>query len=155
MIIIFGGLLGSVLVGILFAKDEKLRSPMVWGTGFVSASMIFYVILIFPRIISLLGNDTLLYYALLAGILFFSSISSSFIIVPIQAYIQKETPIEYMSRVFSMIGLMSRGGIPLGALIYGLALEQMAMYSTMVLATLLTILASMVIVVSMLKVQDT
>jgi len=154
MIIIFGGLLGSIIVGILFAKDGKLKSAMIWGTGFVSAAMIFYVVLIFPKSIYLLGNDTFLYFGLLSGVLFLLSISSSFIIVPIQAHIQKETPIQYISRVFSMIGLMSRGGIPLGALIYGFALERIEMHSTMVLATILTILASIVIVVSMLKVQE-
>jgi MFS transporter, DHA3 family, macrolide efflux protein len=154
MIIILGGLLGSVFVGILFAKDEKLKKSMTWGTGLVSIAMIFYVLLMFPRSISFLGNDTLLYFALLSGVLFLLSTSSAVIIVPIQAHIQKETPIQYMSRVFSMIGLMSRGGIPLGALIYGFALERMAFHSTMVFATILTILASIVIVVSMLKVQE-
>ncbi|MDF2804157.1 MAG: transporter [Anaerocolumna sp.] len=154
MIIIFGGLLGSIFVGILFGKDAKLRNSLVWGTGFVSATMIFYVVLIFPRRISFLGWDTLIYFVLLAGVLFLLSISSTFIIVPIQAHIQNETPIQYMSRVFSMIGLLSRGGIPLGALIYGLALERMALHSTMVFATVLTILASIIILVAMLKVQE-
>lgn len=154
MIIIFGGLLGSIFVGILFAKDGKLRNSMVWGTGFVSTAMILYVVLTFPGSVSLLGCDTFLYFVLLSGVLFLLSISTAFIIVPIQAHIQKETPIEYMSRVFSMIGLMSRGGIPLGALIYGFSIERMALHSTMVLATMMTILASISIVVSMLKGQE-
>jgi MFS transporter, DHA3 family, macrolide efflux protein len=154
MIIIFGGLLGSIFVGILFAKDEKLKNSLVWGTRFVSVAMILNVVLIFPRTISMLGNDTFVYFVLLAGVLFLISISSTFIIIPVQAYIQKETPIQYMSRVFSMIGLMSRGGIPLGALIYGFTLEKTTLHSTMVFATLLTILVSIIIVVSMLKVKE-
>lgn len=153
-IIILGGLLGSIFVGILFSKEEKLKNSLVWGMGMVSAALVSYAGLIFPRSISLLGNDTYLYFVLMTGALFFLSISSAFIIVPIQAHIQKETPIQYMSRVFSMIGLMSRGGIPLGALIYGFAIERIAMHSTMVIATLLTILISIVLAIPMLKLQE-
>ena len=139
MIVILGGLVGRILVGILFGKDGDLRKLLVWGTGFVSVALILYAALILPGSISLLGKDTFLYITLLAGALCLLSISCAFIIIPIQAHIQKETPIQYMSRVFSMIGLLSRGGILLGALIYGFILERIALHSTMFFAVLLMI----------------
>ncbi|TCP95837.1 hypothetical protein [Serpentinicella alkaliphila] len=33
VIVILGGLIGSIFVGILFEKDGELRKPLVWGTG--------------------------------------------------------------------------------------------------------------------------
>ncbi|MDV4151841.1 hypothetical protein R0131_13515 [Clostridium sp. AL.422] len=153
MIIILGGLLGSILVGVLFGREEKVRKFLILGTTLVFITMIFYVILMIPRITLFQGWGTNIYFMLLAGTLFLLSLASTFIIVPIQAHIQKETPTQYMSRVFSIIGLLSRGGIPIGTLIYGLALEHITLHSTMTFSTILTILASTVVLVSILKVQ--
>ncbi|TCP95838.1 hypothetical protein [Serpentinicella alkaliphila] len=79
------------------------------------------------------------------------STASAFIIIPIQAHIQKETPTQYMSRVFSMMGLLSRGGIPLGALIYGFVLERISLHSTMFSITLIMIATFIGIVVFLLR----
>ncbi|WP_242975245.1 hypothetical protein [Anaerovirgula multivorans] len=68
----------------------------------------------------MLGNDTIGYLALLAGVLSLFSLANIFISVPVQTYIQKETPDEYMSRVFSLVSMISRGGMPLDALVYGI-----------------------------------
>lgn len=154
MMIIFGGLVGSIFVGTLFGKDGKLRSPLIWGTGFVSVSVLLYAVLIAPGSISLLGSDTYLYFSLLAGALGLLSLSSAFIIVPLQAHIQKETPSQYMSRVFSLIGLLSRGGIPLGALIYGVVIGYMTLHTTVLAAALLMIAASIIVVILLLRDQE-
>ncbi|AOT69510.1 MFS transporter [Geosporobacter ferrireducens] len=151
MIVILGGLVGSIFVGVLFGKDGELRKPLVWGTGFVSAAMMLFTALILPGSISLLGKDTFLFFVSLAGALCLLSISSAFIIIPIQAHIQKETPIQYMSRVFSMMGLLSRGGIPLGALIYGFTLERIALHNTMFSAVLLMIATFTGIIILLLR----
>jgi MFS family permease len=157
MIIIFGALLGSVLVGVLFGKDGKVkvRGPLVWGTGLLLAAMLVYLAMILPYSISLLSYNTHLYFVLLSGVLCLLSVSSTFIIVPIQAYVQKETPNQYMSRVFSLISLLSRGGIPLGALIYGIVLERLALHSAVLLAILVIVVIYIGFVALQLKAQKT
>jgi predicted MFS family arabinose efflux permease len=75
----------------------------------------------------------------LAAVLGLFSAGNMFISVPIQTYIQQATPNEYMSRVFSLVSLISRGGIPFGALIYGMILETAEMHWTVLITTILMI----------------
>ncbi|PST29914.1 MFS transporter, partial [Enterocloster lavalensis] len=86
------------------------------------------------------GNGTMIYFALFAGILSLLSVAIIFINVPTQTIIQKETPNEYLSRVFSIVGMISKGGMPFGALIYGIILTGVEVHWMILLATLLTIL---------------
>lgn len=51
-----------------------------------------------------------------------------FINVPLQTFIQEQTPEKYLSRVFSIVGLITKGGLPFGALLYGLALARIDMH---------------------------
>lgn len=140
MIIIIGSLMGSLLVGGLFDKGERLRNPLIGGSVIVSITMAMGAVLMFPWSIAALGNNTSKYFIALAGVFCLLSIANTFIIVPIQSFIQKSTLNQYMSRVFSLVGLMTRGGITLGALIYGLTLEKVTMHWTLMLATVLMIL---------------
>ena len=73
----------------------------------------------------------------LAGVLGPFSLANIFISVPVQTYIQRETPDNYMSRVFSLVSMISRGGMPLGALAYGIILERIEIHWTVLIATLL------------------
>ncbi|MFT9494369.1 MFS transporter [Anaerosolibacter sp.] len=142
MIIIIGALIGSLLVGGLLGKSEKLRSPLMGGSIIVSSTMIMSVVLMLPWSIAALGNNSPIYFITLAGVLCLLSIANTFIIVPIQSYIQKKTLNQYMSRVFSLVGLITRGGITLGALAYGFILEKVAMHWTLMVATVLMIIFS-------------
>jgi len=151
MIIILGALLGSILVGALFGDDAKLKSSLMRGSSLLPVTMLVYSILMFPRIIDTLGNNTVIYLVSLASGLCLLSAANIFVTVPIQTYIQKVTPNEYMSRVFSLVSLISRGGILLGILVYGFILEKLAMHWTVLAATILMMLISIVFVVSLLK----
>jgi len=151
MIIILGALLGSILVGALFGDDAKLKSSLMRGSSLLPVTMLVYAILMFPRIIYTLENNTAIYFVLLASALCLLSAANIFVTVPIQTYIQKVTPNEYMSRVFSMVTLISRGGILLGILVYGFILEKLSMHWTVLTATILMMLISIGFVISLLK----
>lgn len=136
-IIILGALLGSILVGTLFGKEVRMLKPLVIGSSILLGAMLMFSVLLFPISISTLGNNTVIYFVLLAAVLGLFSAGNMFISVPIQTYIQQATPNEYMSRVFSLVGMISRGGIPFGALIYGMILEWAEMNWTVLITTVL------------------
>lgn len=143
-VLILGMLLGSVFVGLVFGKDDNMLRPLKLGSGLLMASMLMFSLLMFPNILSVLGNDSILYFVLLAGVLCLSSAAVMFINVPVQSFIQRETPNEYMSRVFSIVGMITRGGMPFGALLYGFVLERASLHWTVLAAVLLMSIISSV-----------
>lgn len=151
MIIILGAMLGSILVGLLFGKGKEVTKPLVTGCSLMMTTTLAFSTLLFPQSLTLLGKGTALYFALLAGILGFLSIAVMFINVPVQTFIQKSTPDEYMSRVFSIVGMISKGGMPIGALIYGFVLSRLQIHWTGLLTALLMIVISSAFMVSLLK----
>ena len=59
-----------------------------------------------------------------------------------QTLIQKETPEDYMSRVFSIVSLITKGGAPLGALVYGLVIDKVSIHiSAMVIAVVIGLIS--------------
>ena len=154
MIIILGALMGSILVGLLFGKEKKMLRLLKMGSNLLIAMMLAFSLLLFPYVISQLGDDTFLYFFLLSAVLFILSVAIMFIHVPIQGLIQRKTPNEYMSRIFSIVGVITKGGIPLGALVYGFILNRIEMHWTILSATVLIILISLVFLISLSKLHD-
>lgn len=154
MIIILGALLGSILVGLIFGKEKKVIKALMIGCNLLMGMMLAFSVLLFPSSLSQMGNDTLLYFSLLSGVLCLLSVAIMFIHVPIQALIQRKTPSGYMSRIFSMVGIITKGGIPLGALMYGFILNSIEMHWTIFSATLLMMLISVVFLISLAKTHD-
>ena len=150
-IIILGALLGSILVGSLFGKEERMSKPIVIGCSILLGAMLMFSVLLFPTSLDILGNDTTIYFILLAAVLGFFSAGNMFISVPVQTSIQQETPNEYMSRVSSLVSMISRGGIPLGSLIYGIILERAEMHWTVLITTILMIFTMIMFLVSLSK----
>lgn len=79
----------------------------------------------------------MLYFALLSIVLGILSVACMLISVPVQVFIQKVTPNEYMSRIFSIVGMITKGGMPFGALIYGMILSRATIHWTMLITTIL------------------
>lgn len=154
MIFILGALLGSILAGVMFGKEEKVARPLIIGCIQLMGTLLAFSILLFPYSLSVLGNDTILYFALLAGVLCLLSVAIMFVNIPVQTFIQKNTPNEYMSRVFSIVGMITKGGIPFGAFVYGLILNNVEMQITVLAAVLLVILISVMFMASILKSPD-
>ncbi|MGE5630789.1 MAG: MFS transporter [Caulobacteraceae bacterium] len=153
MAMILGALLGSILVGVLFGKEDKVNKSLIIGCSLLMGTMLVFSALLFPYSVSILGNNTVLYFSLLAGVLCFLSIAVMFINVPVQTFIQKATPNEYMSRIFSIVGLISKGGMPFGALVYGIILSKAEVHWTILSATLLITLISVLFTISLDKVR--
>jgi MFS family permease len=152
--LILGMLIGSSFVGLLFGKKTNLLKPLKVGTVSLSVTMLMLSALMFPPSISVFGRASIPYFVILAVILCAFSASIMFINVPVNSFIQRETPNEYMSRVFSIMGMISRGGIPFGALLYGVILERWEMHYTVLVAALLMMVISNVFLTSIEKAQD-
>ncbi len=154
VVVVFGTLLGSILVGTLFNKGKEVTKALLAGCSLLMGTMLAFTALLFPQTISALGNGTMIYFASFAVILSLLSVAIIFINVPTQTIIQKETPNEYLSRVFSIVGMISKGGMPFGALIYGLVLNRVEVHWTILFAALLTILISVRFIVSFVRVYS-
>lgn len=148
---ILGMLLGSFLTGLFFGKEKNVLKPLKVGCSLLMASMLTLSALMFPNILSVLGNTSITYFVLLAITFSLFSAANMFINVPVQSFIQGETPDEYISRVFSIVGMITRGGMPIGALVYRFVLERVAIHWTVLTVTLLMMIISAVFLNSLLK----
>lgn len=151
---ILGMILGSTFVGWVFGKESEIVKPLKVGCSLLIVSMLMFSLLMFPYTLSVLGNDTILYFLLLAVVFCLFSAANMFINVPIQSFIQRETPMEYMSRVFSIVGMITRGGMPLGALVYGILLSRVDAHWPVFVSTLLMTLISITFIKSFIKAHE-
>ncbi len=151
MVVIIGALLGSILVGAWLGKRVQLKRSLTIGCSLMVGILFLFALLLSPYCIQLFGNDTLTFFLLLAVILCLLSAALMLIHIPVQTYIQTATPNEYMSRVFSIVGMITKGGMPLGALLYGLILEKVTVHRTMLFTALLILLISALFLTSLLK----
>ncbi|WP_273326016.1 MFS transporter [Vallitalea guaymasensis] len=145
VILLAGALLGSILVGVI-GKDKNLKKLLVSGIGIVVVVMFVFSGLTYQGIITILGNDSISYFILFAGILFLLYTSIMFISVPVQTLIQNVTPEDHMSRVFSIVGMISKGGMPLGALIYGVVLDLIEIHTALFIASIFVLVVSTVFI---------
>ena len=77
-----------------------------------------------------------------------------FISIPVQTIIQKATPHDYMSRVFSIFSMITKGGMPLGALVYGFVLNKIDIHTTAVVAGAIVFIISFVFITSVKKIEE-
>ena len=154
VVIVFGTLLGSILVGTLFNKGKEVTKALLTGCSLIMGTMLVFTVLLFPQAVLALGNGTMIYFVLFAGILSLLSVAIILINVPTQTIIQTDTPDEYLSRVFSIVGMISKGGMPFGALIYGIILNRVEVHWTILFAALLIILISVRFIVSFVRVYS-
>jgi len=145
---------GSILVGVIYGKDKEVTKPLVAGCGLMMPTMMAFSALLFPQCLAVLGQGTGLYFALLSGVLCLLSVAIMFINIPVQTYVQNATPDEYMSRVFSIVGMISKGGMPFGALLYGLILNRLEVHWTGLTAALLMMIISVAFLVSLSKTDE-
>lgn len=151
---IVGMLLGSIFVGVFFGNDSSMLKPLKIGSNLLLFSVFMFSFVMFPNVVSLLGNDSVFYFILLNIVLCLFSTANMFINVPMQSFIQKKTPNQYLSRVFSIVGMITRGGMPLGALIYGIILNRFEAHLTVLLAAILMTLISITFLISITKVTE-
>lgn len=150
----WGALLGSILVG-LYDKEKDIKRPLLLGITLVMTTMMGFAVIVLPGIVSVLGNDSLRYLIFFSSIMFVLYFSIMFISIPVQTIIQNETPNNYMSRVFSIVGLISKGGMPLGALVYGLVLDVIDIHIAVISTALCILVISISFIISFNKINIT
>ncbi|WP_313339825.1 MFS transporter [Sedimentibacter sp.] len=153
-ITVAGALIGSVLVGVLFGKGKKEIKAIIVGLFLMMGMTLSFSMLLFPQSLNLLGRDTVLYYCVFAGVISLLYVSIMFINIPVQTVIQRETPVSHMSRVFAIVGMITRGGLPFGALIYGLLLEKIATHWAVLSTVILLLLISIMFQISLHRRPD-
>jgi MFS family permease len=142
--IVVGALIGSILAGTAFGREGKEKNALRTGILLLTVALIGYSILLFPSIRAAAGAGagSAGYFAVLSVALTGLSVAIMLIHVPTQTVIQRETPEQYMSRIFSVVGMMIKGGIPIGAFLYGLLLDRVEIFAVVLGSTLLVVLTS-------------
>lgn len=125
-----GYLMGAIIVGIISKKISTDRSFKI-GNKLLALTFIPFSLVMFPFIYRSLGNGSIAYFSLYALTLLLLSTAFAFLSIPMQTIIQQTTPPQYMSRVFSIVGLISKGGMPIGAFLMGLILSGVSIHWTM------------------------
>ncbi len=142
MMLFFGALVGSILAGYV-SKERMLKHVLITGIVFISIAVIIFATLLQPMVVSYLGNDTYVYFGVFGLCLFLLYASMMLVGIPMQTLIQNETPETYMSRVFSIVSLVSKGGAPLGALVYGLIIDRIEIHSSVIYISFFVMLVSL------------
>jgi MFS family permease len=137
-----GALVGSLLAGVV-AKDNTLGRVLTRGIMMISGSIFLYAMMLQPMTVSFLGNDTIIYFIIFGFCLFLLYTSMMLVGIPLQTLIQKETPEDYMSRVFSIVSLITKGGAPFGALVYGFMMDKVEIHISVMMIAIVIGLISM------------
>lgn len=148
-VLLTGALVGSLGVG-MASRRVRLQSILVVGSSTMALSMLVLGVIALPAVLLVLGNSGSGYYVLLCATLFLLYSSIMMITIPVQTIIQQQTDESFMSRVFSLVGLISKSGMPLGALIYGLMLDLFEIHIVMLGGGILVLL-TVVFFVSVMK----
>jgi MFS family permease len=129
-----GYLIGAVTVGIIGKKISTEHSLRI-GNKLLAILLIPFSLVMFPFVYTYFGNSSIVYFSLYALTLLLLSSAFAFLSIPVQTIIQKTTPPEYMSRVYSIVGLISKSGMPIGAFVLGMVISNVSIHWTMVAIT--------------------
>jgi len=142
-----GILIGSVLMATFFSKITGKKSMSI---GLIAESLIFFVIsvLFFPQVVSGLGGASWTFFIILYINMMVIGLFNAFVNIPINTNLQKMTPANLRSRVFTVLGLIAQGAVPIGSFIFGILLDIMEGYQLMLFSSV----ASALMVVVFLKV---
>ncbi|PNS00526.1 MFS transporter [Petrotoga miotherma DSM 10691] len=142
-----GILIGSILIGTIFYKSNPKKSMTL---GLIAEAIMFFIIsgLFFPNIVTKFGGASWTLLIILYINLMLIGVCNAFINIPINTNLQKMTPTKVRSRVFTVLGLISQGAIPVGSLIFGTLLDLMRGYQL----TLFASIASAIVTILFLKI---
>ncbi|POZ92058.1 MFS transporter, partial [Petrotoga halophila] len=134
-----GILIGSILIGTIFSKNNPKKSVTLGLT--VEAIMLFIISgLFFPNIVTKFGGASWTLLIILYINLMVIGVSNAFINIPIDTNMQKMTPTKVRSRVFTVVGLIAQGAVPVGAQIYGILLDLMRGYQIALFASIVSVI---------------
>ena len=117
-----GGLIGAIIAGRVIKRYGFHKS-------FASANILIILVLLVmawifvPFVLKAINSNPSDFFILLGACLLLLTTGFMFVSIPVQTMIQNATPEEYLSRVYSLLNLTSKGALPLGAILFGYLLE--------------------------------
>lgn len=140
-ILAFGALSGSFAIGIL-GKKYSINELLKFGVFSMTISLLLFSFIVNRNVIGWFHSGTL-YFIIMSLILFLIYASILSINITIQTKMQEQISKDYMSRVFSIVGLITKGGMPFGVLLFGWILSLLEMQVTVfVIAVAILILSA-------------
>ena len=124
---VVGVLIGNVILGTLLSKK---RQGNLFAMGLTAETLILFLLTVFffPYFIDLFGWASWRYFAALGLPILVTGIFNAFVNTPLNTLFQKIVPTNYRSRIFSVISILSQIATPLGAAIYGFAVDRVPVH---------------------------
>lgn len=124
-----GGMAGSVYSGLLKKWNALLTKA---GIILQAGIMFLTVFVLLPPVLEILGQGSWRLFSLLASLFFLIGFFGMVALIPITTNIQRMISNEIRSRVFSMMYVLENLAVPVGMLVFGIALDKMAPYLFMI-----------------------
>lgn len=138
-----GILIGNVMIGSLLTKKSS-KSLMKTGLFFMPIANIVFAMTLFPGSINYFGGPTLLLLGVILFEFIIMGVFNAFVNTPLNTNFQILIPNKMRSRVFSVIGMLAQGAVPMGAVIYGILLDLIPVYSLFMTISIMLILVTVV-----------
>jgi len=124
---VVGVLIGNVILGTLLSKK---RQGNLFAMGLTAETLILFLLTVFffPYFIDLFGWASWRYFAALGLLILVTGIFNAFVNTPLNTLFQKIVPTNYRSRIFSVISILAQIATPLGAAIYGFAVDRVPVH---------------------------
>ena len=145
-----GLLLGNISILVYF-KKFGLRKLMRYGFIIETTLRVLVCVLVIPYIISIYGGATWLLFISIAIFCMMMEFFNAFVNTSISTNLQNLVPAEMRARFFSILGMFSQGAIPLGTLLFGIALDIMKYYNILIAINILSII---VVAIFLIKACD-
>lgn len=141
-----GILLGNLAISLRF-KNVGLKRLMRVGLTIETTVTFILCILIFPKLVSILGGASIELFIAIALCALAMGFFNAFVNTPISTNLQNLVPQEMRSRFFAVLGMFSQCAIPLGALIFGMLLDVVKYYNLMAGVNILATIATAVFLI--------
>ena len=122
-----GILIGNILITSVLAKGKSSRLLKIGLFGMLIVNL-FLGLSMFPDAVRYFGGGSWGLLSVISTQLIIMGIFNALINTPLSTNFQKMIPNEIRSRVFSVTGVITQLGVPLGAVIYGVALDLIPVY---------------------------
>lgn len=117
-----GVLLGNIILASFLAKRSSKFLIKLGLFGMVSFN-VFFASTLFPNSIAYFGGASTTLMIVIGAEFIIMGIFNALLNTPIQTNMQKLIPNKLRSRVNSVSMVISQGGVPLGAVVYGILLD--------------------------------
>ncbi len=140
---VVGVLIGNVILGTLLSKK---RQGNLFAMGLTAETLILFLLTVFffPYFIDLFGWASWRYFAALGLPILVTGIFNAFVNTPLNTLFQKIVPTNYRSRIFSVISILSHIATPLGAAIYGFAVDRVPVHYLILVSSICNALLTLV-----------